>query len=202
MKQTNQQPQKQWQPEPGKYEAEWKKTWFGIIESRRFQIAQTHGNEAAKRYRPHSWERKYFMSWGKLPHAVIGQRASSKSIEWVVPPCEVCDVDTAKEIVMVIDEHHARFWAEMNDAYKSNVEQWQQRINKQIKRVEATEQYKADKEDRERRVKYSEDAIKNFRNLKADDKAQHQAGQQGQQAASDGAKAADSTETDTNTTAE
>jgi len=190
---------KEWKPDAQKYATAWKKMWFDIIDSRRWTIRQTHGDECAKLYTFVPEEYEFFMQYGKLPHNAIGMKTAPQSTEWLQPPCEKCDQQMAKAIVKLVNNYHERFWKAADLKFGDKRAAYEERIAKQQKAVEATEQYKADKDAR----KQLDDYLSQFvANLKADDKAQHQAGQQGQQAASDGAKAADSTETDTNTTAE
>jgi len=68
--------------------------------------------------------------------------------------------------------------------------------------VQATPAYQVSQQDRKELIEYSEAIVAKMRNLGSNDKAQHQAGQQGEQAATDGAEAANRTETNTYTTAE
>jgi hypothetical protein len=181
MEQQNE--RKEWRPDPQKYATVWKKMWFDIIDSRRWSIRQTHGDECAKLYTFVPEEYEFFMQYGKLPHNAIGMKTAPQSTEWLQPPCEKCDQQTAKAIVKLVDDYHAGFWKAADLKFGDKRKAYEERIAKQRKAVEATEQYKADKEAR----KQLDDYLSQFvANLKADDKeAQHPAGQQGEQAIAD-----------------
>ena len=190
---------KEWAPNPDKYKAQWMKMWYGIIDSRRWAIRQSHGDECAQLYEPQVEERDFFLQYGKLPHNAVGMRTSPQSTKWLQPPCEKCDQTYARAVIAIVDNYHSKFWKAADRKFGDKRAKYEERLAKQQKAVEATEQWKADKDSR----KQLDDYLSQFvANLKADDKAQHQAGQQGEQAAPNGAEAANSTETDTHTTAE
>lgn len=173
---------KEWNPNPKKHESAWRKMWFDIVDSRRWTIRQTHGDECARKYAPVEEEQAFFMAYGKLPHNAIGMKTAPQSTEWLQPPCEKCDQQMAKAIVKLVNDYHERFWKAADLKFGDKRTAYEERIAKQRKAVKATEQYKADKDAR----KQLDDYLSQFvANLKADDKAQHQAGQQGQQAIAD-----------------
>ena len=119
------------------------------------------------------------MAYGKLPHNAIGMKTAPQSTEWLQPPGEKCDQQMAKAIVKLVNDYHERFWKAADLKFGDKRTAYEERIAKQRKAVKATEQYKADKDAR----KQLDDYLSQFvANLKADDKAQHQAGQQGEQA--------------------
>ena len=190
---------KEWNPNPQKHESAWRKIWFDIIDSRRWSIRQTHGDECAKLYEFVQEEYDFFMLYGKLPHSAIGMKTSPQSTEWLQPPCEKCDQQMAHAVVGLVDNYHSRFWRAADRKFSDKRKRYEDRLEKQRKASEATEQYKADKDTR----KQLDDYLSQFvANLKADGKANNEAGQQGKQATPDGAAEADSKEADTNTTAQ
>ena len=180
--------QKKWKPDPVKHSDDWRKMWYQILDSRRFSIRQTHGEEAAKKYRPHSAEENYFKQWGKLPAHVTSEDRE-------VPYAD------ALRVMEIVNAHHDRYWTQMTKEYPDKVKAFWKRLSDQLAEVQATPAYQMSQEDRKELIKYSEAIVAKMRNLDGNGKAQHQAGQQGKQAASDGAEAADSTETNTHTTA-
>ena len=181
--------QKKWKPDPGKYADNWRKMWFEILDGRRFSIRQTHGEEAAKKYRPHSREEAFFKQYGKLPSHVTENES------------EVPYLD-AVSVVSQVNEHHDRYWTQMTKEYPDKVKAFWKRLSDQLAEVQATPAYQVSQQDRKELIEYSEAIVAKMRNLGSNDKAQHQAGQQGEQAATDGAEAANRTETNTHTTAE
>lgn len=181
--------QKKWKPDPAKHSDDWRKMWYQILDGRRFSIRQTHGEEAAKKYRPHSAEENYFKQWGKLPAHVT-------SDDTEVPYAD------ALRVMEMVNAHHDRYWTQMTKEYPDKVKAFWKRLSDQLAEVQATPAYQMSQEDRKELMKYSEAIVAKMRNLDRNGKTKHQAGQQGQQAAPDGAEAANSTETDTHTTAE
>lgn len=171
---------KEWNPNPQKHESAWRKMWFDIIDSRRWSIRQTHGDECAKLYEPVEEEQAFFMAYGKLPHNAVGMKTNPKSTEWLQPPCEKCDQQMAQAIVKMVDSYHDRFWKAADRKFADKRKKYEDRLDKQRKAAEATEQYKADKDTR----KQLEDYLSQFvANLKADgEETKHQGRQQGEQA--------------------
>jgi hypothetical protein len=181
--------QKKWKPDPGKFTDNWRKMWFEVLDGRRFSIRQTHGDEAAKKYRPHSAEENYFKQWGKLPAHVTSEDTE-------VPYAD------ALRVMEMVNAHHDRYWTQMTKEYADKVKAFWKRLSDQLAEVQATPAYQISQQDRKELIEYSEAIVAKMRNLGSNDKAQHQAGQQGKQAATDGAEAANRTETNTYTTAE
>lgn len=189
-----QEQQEEWKPDPLKHAKDWARIYFDLIDTRRFQIRQTHGAEAAERYRYHSAERDYFFMWGKLPHHVIEDE------------CEVCDQEQARRVASWVDAHHRAFFEQMQGEFMKHIRAYQQRMERNFKRAANMPAYKGDAEERERLIQYAAKWIASIRadmrpdaNLEADGKTQ---GQQGHAPAEQGAEAANRTETDTHTTAE
>ena len=181
--------QRKWKPEPGKHAEDWRKMWFQILDSRRFSIRQTHGEEAAKKYRAHSSEENYFKQWGKLPAHVTSEDTE-------VPYAD------AMRVMEMVDVHHDRYWRQMTKDYPDKVKAFWKGLEKQLAEVKATPAYQLAQEDRKQLIDFSEAILQKVRNLKPDGKADNEAGQQGKQATPDGAAEADSTEADTNTAAQ
>ena len=170
---------KEWNPNPQKHESAWRKIWFDIVDSRRWTIRQTHGDECAKKYTPVEEEQAFFLAYGKLPHNAVGMKTAPQSTEWLQPPCEKCDQQMAKAIVKLVNNYHERFWKAADLKFGDKRTAYEERIAKQRKAVEATEQWKADKDSR----KQLDDYLSQFvANLKADGEEKHQSGQQGEQA--------------------
>lgn len=167
---------REWSPDSQKHEVSWKKMWFDIIDSRRWSIRQTHGDECAKSYRFLEEEQAFFMKYGKLPHNAVGMKTSPKSTEWVQAPCEKCDQQDAKAIVKMVDDYHAWFWKLADRTCGDKRAKYEERLDKQRKDVEATAQYKADKETR----KHLDDYLSRFlANFQANGKETNEGGQQG-----------------------
>ena len=164
--------QREWKPEPGKHADDWRKLWFQILDSRRFSIRQTHGEEAAKKYRAHSAEENYFKQWGKLPAHVTSEDTE-------VPYAD------AMRVMEMVDVHHDRYWRQMTKDYPDKVKAFWKGLEKQLAEVKATPAYQLAQEDRKQLIDFSEAILQKVRNLKADDKADNEAGQQGNQAATD-----------------
>lgn len=193
---------KEWAPNPDKYKAQWMKMWYGIIDSRRWAIRQSHGDECAQLYEPQVEERDFFLQYGKLPHNAVGMRTSPQSTEWLQPPCEKCDQTYARAVIAIVDNYHSKFWKAADRKFGDKRAKYEERLAKQQKAVEATEQWKADKDSR----KQLDDYLSQFvANLKADgEETKHQGRQQGEQAVAGGhqPKEADSAEANTNTAAQ
>lgn len=170
---------KEWAPNPDKYKAQWMKMWYGVIDSRRWSIRQSHGDECAQKYEPQVEERDFFLQYGKLPHNAVGMKTSPQSTEWLQPPCEKCDQTYARAVIAIVNNYHARFWKAADRKFGDKREAYEVRLAEQQKAVEATEQWKADKETR----KQLDDYLSQFvANLKADGETKHQVRQQGEQA--------------------
>jgi hypothetical protein len=170
--------QKKWKPDPSKFADNWRKMWFEILDGRRFSIRQTHGEEAAKKYRPHSAEENYFKQWGKLPAHVTSEDA------------EVPYADALRAMEMV-NAHHDRYWAQMTKEYPDRVKAFWKRLSDQLAEVQATPAYQISQQDRKELIEYSEAIVAKMRNLGSNDKeAQHPAGQQVEQAIADQTKTA------------
>ena len=184
--------QKKWKPDPAKHADDWRKMWYQILDGRRFSIRQTHGEEAAKKYRPHSAEENYFKQWGKLPAHVTSEDTE-------VPYAD------ALRVMEMVDKHHDRYWRQMTKEYPDKVKAFWKRLEKQLAEVQATPAYKMSQEDRKELMQYSEAIVAKMRNLKADgEETKHQGRQQGEQAVAGGhqPKEADSAEANTNTAAQ
>ena len=191
---TKEQKQEEWKPEPAKHAKDWVRIYYDLIDTRRFQIRQTHGPEAAERYRYHSAERDYFYMWGKLPHHVIEDK------------CEVCDQEQARRVASWVDAHHRAFFEQMHGEFMKYVKAYQERMEKNFKRAANMPAYKGDLEERERLIQYAAKWIAQIRadmkpsaNLGGDATTK---GQQGDAPAQQGAKEADSTQADTHTAEE
>ena len=189
-----QEKQEEWKPDPLKHAKDWARIYFDLIDTRRFQIRQTHGAEAAERYRYHSAERDYFFMWGKLPHHVIEDK------------CEVCDQEQARRVASWVDAHHRAFFEQMQGEFMKHIRAYQQRMDKNLRRAANMPAYKGDAEERERLIQYAAKWIAGIRadmrpeaNLQADGKTQ---GQQGHAPAEQGAETADSKEANTHTAEE
>ena len=181
---------KDWKPDPSKHQKAWMKIYFDIIDSRRFQIRQTHGPQAAEDYRYHSAERDYFLTWGKMPQHVIQDN------------CQVCDRRQAEEVVNWVNAHHARFFKEIEERSAKYIKAFTDRRERMFRRAEAMPAYKAEEESRKALVDYAEKWIAQIRadmkpsaNLGGDATTK---GHQGGAPAQQGAKEADSKEADTN----
>ena len=188
------QQQPEWTPNPSKYADRWESMWYDMMESRRFQIAQTHGWQAAEDYRYHSAERDYFLLWGKLPQHVIQD------------DCKKCDRKQAEQIQEWVDDHHARFFEEIEERCAEQIKAFTERRERMFRRAEAMPAYKAEEESRKALVDYAEKWIAQIRadmkpsaNLGGDATTKRQ---QGDAPAQQGAKEADSTEADTHTVEE
>jgi len=178
MRQAEEQP-KEWTPNPEKYKAQWMKMWYDIIDSRRWSIRQTHGDECAKLYEPQLEERDFFLQYGKLPHNAVGMKTNPKSTEWLQPPCEKCDQQYAQAVIAIVDAYHSKFWKAADRKFADKRKKYEDRLAKQRKAAEATEQYKADKDTR----KQLEDYLSQFvANLSADGKETNEGRQQGGEA--------------------
>ena len=161
--------QKKWKPDPGKYSDNWRKMWFEILDGRRFSIRQTHGEEAAKKYRPHSAEENYFKQWGKLPAHVTSEDTE-------VPYAD------ALRVMEMVNAHHDRYWTQMTKEYADKVKAFWKRLSDQLAEVQATPAYQISQQDRKELIEYSEAIVAKMRNLGSNGKTKHRAGQQGEQA--------------------
>lgn len=157
---------KKWSPNPSKHADDWRKMWFTIIDSRRFSIRQTHGDEAAKRYRPLTAEENFFKSWGKLPHHVNEDDTELPARE-------------AMQIAEMVDKHHDRYWVQMTQEYREQVQKFWKRLCDQLAEVQSTPAYQLSQDDRDELMKYSQAIVDKMRNLHNNGKETNESGQQG-----------------------
>ena len=182
---------KKWAPDPAKYADAWKGVYDNIVHSRRFYYGQLFGNDKGQRYKPHTAERDYFMTWGKLPEHVIAD------------DCQVCDRRQAEQVMEWVTKHNQRYCEQMAEEGAAFVAKREKRMQKQREMVEATDEYKTTKDERERLVKFADEWITKVRAEMSDIRTHGKTqGQQGDAATEQGAKEADSKEADTHTAKE
>jgi hypothetical protein len=178
---------KKWAPDPEKYADAWKRVYDDIVNSRRFYYAQLFGNDKGQRYKPHTAERDYFMTWGKLPEHVIADN------------CQVCDRRQAEQVMEWVTNHTRRYCEQMTEEGKEFVAKREKRMQKQREMVEATDEYKTTKDERERLMKFADEWIERIRSEMSDIRGDATTkGQQGDAPDQQGAKEADCKEADTN----
>ena len=183
----NEPEQKKWAPDPQKHAEAWKRIYNDIVNSRRFYYSQLFGRECGKRYKPHPDERAYFMTWGKLPEHVIAD------------DCQVCDRHQAERVMEWVQAYNQRYFDAVRKDATKHIEAREKRMQKQREMVEATDNYKASKDQRETLVKFADEWIERIRSEMSDIRGDATTkGQQGDAPAQQGAKEADSKEADTN----
>jgi len=141
----NEEPGKdEWTPNPGKYQEQWKKMWFDMVETRKFQITQVYGKAMAERYAYLKSERDYFLQWGKMPAHVVEEQ------------CDKCDIQQAELVQAQVKLHHENFWAQADEQAAYERECFLERIRGRIKALERLPEYQRLLKDRLKLLEASE----------------------------------------------
>ena len=113
------------------------KVWNEVVDSRRWQIQQIYGLDAAERYQWLAKEKQYFLLHGHLP--------SNPS------PITVYE---AQPLQAEVDAHHRDFWAFCDATYAVQRQTWEDRIERNRRNAMAQPLYQQQQRDRDELATY------------------------------------------------
>lgn len=148
---THEQEPKRWKPEPGKYSDAWSRIFADIVTSRRFYYSQLFGHREGQRYKPNPAERNYFLTWGKLPEHVIAD------------DCQVCDQHQARLVMEKVKAWNQLYFDTIREDAKEAIEARKRSQATRRAKTEATAEYKASKDARERLRQFAEEMVTKMR---------------------------------------